>query len=918
MSTSTSEHQRLTEYNQRISNWKNWGPYLSERAWGTVREDYSEHGTAWEYFPHDHARSRAYRWNEDGLAGISDRGQYLCFALALWNGRDSILKERLFGLSGSEGNHGEDVKEYYFYLDSTPTHSYMKMLYKYPQAAFPYADLVAENRRRGRTGFEYELLDTGVFEDDRYFDVFVEYAKAGENDILARITVANRGPEPAACHVLPTLWFRNTWSWGYAAGPMGDVPGKPVLRQAGGPPGALAVLASHPAAGDYMLYAEGADALQFTENETNTARLWGVPNRTVYVKDAFHRYLIQGETEAVNPAGEGTKTAALYRLEVPAGGSASIRLRLTSQQTHRPFSDFETIFARRQAEADEFYSVVHKSGLPAPARPGSRQRAGGAQAPWPAWRSQDGQVSEDQRRVQRQALAGMLWSKQFYYFDVEQWLEGDPAMAPPAARKAGRNRDWVHLNNFDVISMPDKWEYPWYAAWDLALHCIPLAMVDPDFAKRQLVLMTREWYMHPNGQLPAYEWAFGDVNPPVHAWAALRVYQIDAALNGGPDQSFLEGVFHKLLLNFTWWVNRKDHDGNNVFQGGFLGLDNISLFDRSDGLPAGGHIDQSDGTAWMGFFSLEMMRIALELAVANPVYQDLATKFFEHFLSIATAMTSAGHAGHALWDEEDGFFYDTLHLPGGRVLPLRVRSLVGLIPLLAAEVLLPDMLERMPDFARRTHWFLENRPHLSGNIASFHTPGQDRCYLASIVTPERLVRVLRYMLDEDEFLSPYGIRSLSKHHQANPVSLTVGGGSFSIGYEPAESQSGLFGGNSNWRGPVWFPINFLLIEALRRAYRYYGDTLKVECPTGSGQMMTLTEVAGELGQRLARLFLRNRQGERPVYGGLHKFQDDPHWRDYILFYEYFHGDNGAGLGASHQTGWTGLVAWLIQEAGGDA
>jgi hypothetical protein len=884
----TTEHRRLAAHRERKANWRKWGPYLSERAWGTVREDYSEYGTAWDFFPHDHARSRIYRWNEDGLAGICDRNQYLCFALALWNGRDPILKERLFGLTGQEGNHGEDVKEYYFYLDSTPTHSYMKMLYKYPQAAFPYTDLVAENGRRGRHEFEYELLDTGVFEDDRYFDVFVEYAKADQEDILVKITVINRGPEATECHILPTFWFRNTWGWGYEAGPMGDVPGKPYLRQGAGPEGVSTVEANHPAAGTYHFYAEGGPELLFTDNETNTERLYGLPNVSPYAKDAFHRYLINGEVEAINPNRQGTKVAALYSGVIAPGASRAFRLRLSKVAHRAPFRGFDKTFGQRLAEADEFYAAMQNPNL-----------------------------GEDEQRVQRQALAGMLWSKQLYYYDLEQWLKGDPgASPPPAPRRHERNHDWDHLDNFDVISMPDKWEYPWYATWDLAFHCLPLALVDPDFAKRQLELMTREWYMHPNGQLPAYEWAFNDVNPPVHAWATWRVYKIDAKQQGHADRVFLEGVFHKLLLNFTWWVNRKDADGNNVFQGGFLGLDNISVFDRSAALPTGGHIDQADGTAWMGAYCLTMLEIALELARDNPVYQDVATKFFEHFLRIAHAMTNCGRKGHRLWDEEDGFFYDALHLPDGRILPLKVRSLVGLLPLFAVDTIEPDILETMPDFNRRLHWFVDNRPHLSGNMASIEVPGAGQRRLVAILTREQLVQILHKMLDENEFLSGYGIRSVSKYHQAHPYTFYVDGQAHTVSYQPAESESGLFGGNSNWRGPIWFPINYLIIESLQKFYHYYGDDLKVECPKGSGQMMTLNEVATELSRRLMQLFLRNDEERRPMYGGQRVFQEDAYWRDLILFNEYFHGDNGAGLGASHQTGWTGLVAKLIQQSGG--
>ena len=887
---STAEHQRLIDYRHRISNWKKWGPYLSERAWGTVREDYSDGGSAWDYFPHDHARSKAYRWGEDGIAGICDRHQYLCFALTLWNGKDPILKERLFGLTGSEGNHGEDVKEYFFYLDSTPTHSYMKMQYKYPQAEFPYSDLVAENRRRSALDSEYELLDTGVFDGQRYFDVLVEYAKAGPDDILVRITVENRGPKSALCHVLPTLWFRNIWSWGYENGPMGDVPGKPLLRHVQAAPGLVAVEAVHAAAGTYWLYAENADELVFTENETNNDRLSRTPNRRPYVKDAFHRYLVEGEEGAINAAGEGTKVAAVYRCDIPPGASRVLRVRLSNQPLPSAFAEFDSLFEQRRFEADEFYARV-----------------------------QNPHLSNDEKSVQRQAFAGMLWSKQFFYYNVEQWLNGDPVMPPPPeARRRGRNHEWEHLNNFDIISMPDKWEYPWYAAWDLAFHCVPLSLVDPDFAKRQLELMGREWYMHPNGQFPGYEWKFGDVNPPVHAWAAWRVYKVDAKQRGTADREFLEGIFHKLLLNFTWWVNKKDEEGKNVFQGGFLGLDNISVFDRSRPLPTGGHIDQSDGTAWMGFYCLIMLKIALELAKSNAVYQESASKFFEHFLRIAQAMTGDYRSGISLWNEEDGFFYDALHLPDGRVLPLRVRSLVGLMPLLAVETIDYDLLERLPDFQRRMNWFYQNRIYLrdAGHMACVKHPGEYSRRMLTVVNRERLVRVLRTMLDENEFLSEYGIRSVSKVYKEHPYTFHTEGQAYSISYQPAESESGLFGGNSNWRGPIWFPINYLLIESLQKFNHYYGDSLKVECPTGSGRMMNLGEVAAELSRRLVRIFLRNDSGLRPIYGDLHMFQNDPQWRDHILFHEYFHGDNGTGLGASHQTGWTGLIAKLIQQSGG--
>ena len=897
--TQTAEHVRLEGYHKRTNNWKHWGPYLSERAWGTVREDYSSNGDAWNYFSHGQARSRAYRWNEDGLAGICDRNQYLCFAIALWNGKDPILKERLFGLTNAEGNHGEDVKEYYFYLDSTPTHSYMKMLYKYPQTAFPYRKLIEENRQRGFSDFEYELLDTGIFAAHHYFDVMVEYAKADENDILIRITMTNQGPNSAPCHLLPTLWFRNTWSWGYENGPLGDVRGRPLLTQKEGPAGSLTLTADHPQLGHYHLWAESdmntpmpeigdSSRMLFTENETNSARLFGSPNRSPYVKDACHRYLIHGESDAINPAGRGTKAAFHFAEQIPAGTSRTYRLRLAQMGTDRPFGrEFDETFQQRINEADEFYAAIQKPDL-----------------------------NDDERLVQRQALAGMLWNKQLYYFDTSQWLHGDPIFPASPDRANSRNRDWDHLHNFDIISMPDKWEYPWYATWDLAFHCLPLALVDMDFAKRQLALVTREWYMHPNGALPAYEWHFGDANPPVHAWAVWRVYKMDARQKGRPDRAFLESIFHKLLLNFTWWVNRKDAEGLNVFQGGFLGLDNISVFDRSAHIPTGGRINQSDGTAWMGFYCLMMMKMSLELAGQEPVYQDMATKFFEHFLRIATAMNDPCIDGISLWDEEDRFYYDVLHLPDGTLIPLKVRSLVGLLPLVAVETLEPALMSSLPDFNRRTHWFLKNRPFLATTMSSIDEPGSGERYLTSLLTKDRLMSVLRYLLDEEEFLSPYGIRSLSKVHAKQPYCIQIAGQTFEVHYEPAESRTSMYGGNSNWRGPVWFPLNFLLIESLQRFHHYYGDGLKVECPTGSGVWKTLDEVAVELSQRLMRLFLRNRSGKRPIYGNSQVFQKDPHWRDQILFYEYFHGDNGRGLGASHQTGWTGLVAKLLQQSGG--
>ncbi len=881
----TREEKRLQEAHERKAHWKRWGPYLSERAWGTVREDYSPHGTAWDCFPHDHARSRAYRWSEDGIAGICDRRQMICFAIALWNGRDPILKERIFGLTGNEGNHGEDVKEYYFYLDSTPTHSNMKYLYKYPQAAFPYGWLVEENRRRGRGRPEFELMDTGVFNEDRYFDVFVEYAKAAMEDILVRINVMNRGPESAQLVLLPTLWFRNTWSWG------SDEP-RPSLRR-GKVPGRGAVIeVHHPSYGRRWLHCEGSPELLFTENETNHRRLYGVENNSPYVKDGINDYIVHGVKEAVNPEAFGTKVAAHYPLTIAPGKMVTVRLRFTDREIpatgEKAFGTaFDQIVDERQREAEEFYATVIPRDL-----------------------------SPDARSVMRQAFAGLLWSKQFYHYVVKDWLEGDPAFPPPPPeRKHGRNHEWTHLYNADVISMPDKWEYPWYAAWDLAFHCVPLALVDSDFSKEQLILMLREWYMHPNGQLPAYEWAFGDVNPPVHAWAAWRVYKIEKKRRGKGDRDFLQKVFHKLLLNFTWWVNRKDAEGKNVFQGGFLGLDNIGVFDRSAALPTGGHIEQSDGTSWMGMYCLNLLAIALELAREDPAYEDVASKFWEHFIYIADAMNSRGGEDIALWDEEDGFYYDVLHLPDGQHFPLKVRSMVGLIPLFAVQTLEPKLLNRLPGFKRRLEWFIDHRPELIQNVACMRTPGQEERRLLSVVTPDRLRRVLKFMLDEREFLSPYGIRALSQSHRDHPYTLTVSGVQHRVDYEPAESSTGLFGGNSNWRGPIWFPVNYLIIESLQKFYFYLGDDYKVECPTGSGRMATLWEVAGEISRRLTRIFLRTADGRRPVYGGSGKFQNDPQWRDLILFYEYFHGDTGAGVGAGHQTGWTGLVAKLLQQSG---
>jgi hypothetical protein len=876
-----AEQRRLEASNARVAHWKRWGPYVSERAWGTVREDYSATGAVWDYFPHDHARSRAYRWNEDGLAGICDRHQILCFAIALWNGRDPILKERAFGLTGAEGNHGEDVKEYYFYLDSTPTHSYMKYLYKYPQRAFPYADLVEQNRRRGRNQPEYELLDTDVFEDDRYFDVFVEYAKGSPEDILCRISVVNRGDVSATIHLLPTIWFRNTWSWGrHNRHP------PPRLRCGRPLDGAATIELQSRELGRRTLLVEGDPRLLFTENETNAALLFGARTDGRYVKDGINDFVVHGRSGAVNPAQEGTKASALYQAVVPPGQTFVVRARLTNATPATGIGpDFDHIFQARIAEADEFHA-----SLVSP------------------------EMGAEERAVMRQALAGLLWSKQFYHYVVRDWLQGDPAFPPPpASRRSGRNIGWPQLFNADVISMPDKWEYPWYASWDLAFHCIPLAIVDPEFAKEQLVLLLREWYMHPNGQLPAYEWALGDVNPPVHAWAAWRVYKIEKKRLGVGDRLFLERVFQKLLLNFTWWVNRKDAEGNNVFEGGFLGLDNIGVFDRSAPLPNGARLEQADGTSWMGMYTLNMLAIAMELAHENPAYEDVASKFWEHFLYIASAMTHIGPESVGLWDDQDGFFYDVLHSTSGTHLPLKVRSMVGLIPLFAVQTLEPELLDRLPSFRKRLQWFVEHRPDLTSNVACMTTPGRGDRRLLSIVDRGRLVRVLKVMLDENEFLSPYGVRSLSRLHREHPYILRMDGAEHRVDYEPADASSGLFGGNSNWRGPVWFPVNYLLIEALQRFHHYFGDALTVECPTGSGVFMTLKEVAADLSGRLSRLFLEDAAGRRPVAGSAERFQQDPHWRGHVLFYECFNGDTGAGVGASHQTGWTGLIAKLLRQ-----
>jgi hypothetical protein len=869
----TVEHLRLQAEFPEGEGWKKWGPYLSERQWGTVREDYSPHGTAWESFPHDHARSRAYRWGEDGIAGFSDSEQRLCLSLAMWNARDPILKERLFGLTNGEGNHGEDVKEAYYYLDATPTHSYLKMLYKYPQRAFPYAELVEENRRRGTDAPEFELLDSGVFDEDRYFDVTVEYAQAAPDDLLMRITATNRGPERARLHLLPQLWFRNTWSWKTGAP-------KPALRLAG----SGAVRADHPTLGSYHLSAqrEPVETL-YCDNESNAARLWGVGGGG-YWKDAFHERVVGGDESAVNPTHEGTKAALWYQFTVAAGASEVLRLRLSKQATAK-FHDFDALIAQRLAEADDFYAEL-----------------------------QQGIDCADARHIQRQAFAGMLWSKQFFCYDVREWIDGDAAQPTPAGqRRYGRNHEWLHLSNADIISMPDKWEYPWYAAWDLAFHCIPLAHLDAEFAKEQLLLLTREWYMHPNGQLPAYEWALGDVNPPVHAWATWRVFQIERKNRGDQgDLHFLERVFHKLMLNFTWWVNRKDAEGRNVFQGGFLGLDNIGVFDRSAQLPTGGHIDQADGTSWMAMYALNLMRIALELAQHNHAYEDIASKFFEHFLNIAQAMNAiGGEQGVGLWDEQDEFFYDVLHLPDGTKTPLKVRSMVGLIPLFAVETLEPELLERVPRFRARVQWVLNARPELARLVSHWSEAGRGHRRLLSLLRGHRMKCLLRRLLDESEFLSDYGVRAVSRVHAEHPYTYRVNGMDLQVSYQSGESNSGLFGGNSNWRGPVWFPLNFLIIESLQKFHHYYGDDFRIECPTGSHQTLTINEIANELATRLTRLFLKDSRGRRAIYGHHPKLQQDANFSEHILFYEYFHGDSGRGVGASHQTGWTGLIAKLL-------
>ena len=872
-----AEQQRLAEAEARTKHWKRWGPYVAERAWGTVREDYSPNGTAWEYFPHDHARSRVYRWTEDGILGICDNHQYLCFALAFWNGKDSILKERLFGLTGHEGNHGEDVKELYYYLDAAPTSSYLKGLYKYPHARFPYEQLIEESHRRTRFDPEFELEDTGVFNQSRYFDIFAEYAKHDVDDILIRVSIANRGPDTAEIAFLPTLWFRNTWVWELNQDPSQ----KPRLHSAS----SSEIQAHHPLLGDFVLSLEDAPELLFTENESNTERLWGYRGQNPYYKDAFHEYVVGGRHDAVNPDRQGAKACALYRLSLNSGEQKVLQFRLfRAGSADLPRDQWDSVFDIRIQETSEFYSQLSHN------------------------------LNDDAKAVQRQAFAGIFWSKQFYHFVIETWLDGDPAMPkPPQQRKEGRNHNWIHLFNEDVISMPDKWEYPWYAAWDLAFHTVAIAPADPDFAKAQLSLFLREWYMHPNGQLPAYEWAFSDVNPPVHAWAARRVFQIDKRIKGKPDFEFLERVFHKLLMNFTWWVNRKDSEGANIFEGGFLGLDNIGIFDRSATLPSGWLLEQSDGSSWMAMYCLNMLKMALQLSVVDIAYEDIASKFFEHFLYIADAINH--HDGSGLWDEEDRFYYDRLRVSDGSHTLVRVRSMVGLVPLFATDTLEEQIVNRHPGFKKRMQWFIDHRRDLTAELAPMTRSGVEQRRLLSVVDQPRLARILQRVFDENEFLSPFGIRSLSRYHRDHPYNLPLDGMNFHIAYEPAESKSGTFGGNSNWRGPVWFPMNFLLIETLQRLHHYYGDSFRVEFPARSGQRITLREAARQLSQRLSALFLSDKNGNRPVYGNNELFQKDPNFNPYVLFYEYFNGDTGGGLGASHQTGWTGLVAKLLQQSG---
>jgi hypothetical protein len=874
--TPDAEQKRLADANAGTAHWRLWGPYLSERAWGTVREDYSADGQAWDYFPHDHARSRAYRWSEDGLAGVSDEHQRICFALALWNGHDPILKERAFGLTGAQGNHGEDLKEYYYYIDSTPTHSYMKYLYKYPQAEYPYADLIAENGRRSKLEPEYELIDTGIFDESRYFDVFVEYAKGGPDDLLISITAYNRGPDAARLDLLPTIWFRNVWSWD-------DESEKPELRLDNGDTAHIE-LHQH-RYGTRYLYLQKTDEVLFTENDTNTQRLYGSPNATPYVKDAFHNYVVNGDKQAVNPDLKGTKAAPYYSLTIPGGKSATVRLRFTDTKLQDPLgADFDAIFRARKAEADEFYTGVIPSTL-----------------------------TEDEALVMRQALAGMLWSKQYYHYNIRRWLQGDPKEPPPpASRLTGRNHDWQHLYNAEVISMPDKWEFPWYASWDLAFHCVALALVDLEFSKAQLLLMLREWYMKPNGQIPAYEWNFNDVNPPVHAWAALRIFQFEEAQFGKGDYDWLERIFQKLLLNFTWWVNRKDEEENNLFQGGFLGLDNIGAFDRNMQLPEGFVLEQSDGTSWMATFSVRMLAIALLLSFENPVYQDMASKFLEHALYIAGAMNNDTDV--SLWDEDAGFFYDHIRGPLGRHIPVPTRTMVGFVPLFAVGAAKGELMNLFPEFRQRWQGFLKNRSDLSDKVPVVSV-GREMHVLIAIVHREQLKRILSYMLDENEFLSTYGIRAVSKVYGEHPFELDARGHHLHLNYAPGESTDNLFGGNSNWRGPIWMPMNYLIIESLQTYARHYEDELKVECPTGSGKELALEQVAEEISERLTRIFVRDENGRRAVFGNYELMQNDPHWRDYILFHEYFHGDNGSGRGASHQTGWTGLIAQVLRQIG---
>jgi hypothetical protein len=878
----TAEQQRLNESEIVRPSWKLWGPYVSERQWGTVREDYSANGDAWNYLTHDEARSRAYRWGEDGIAGICDQDQTLCFALALWNGRDPILKERLFGLSNGEGNHGEDVKEYYYYLDATPSHSYLKMLYKYPQCEFPYARLAEENARRGLRDKEYELIDTGVIDGDCYWDVFVEYFKASPEDILAEITIHNRGPNEATLHLLPQLWFRNTWSWG-------GTDGKPSLAAEDDG----SITARDVALGAYHLYADAHHELLFCDNETNVNRLYHA-NAKGHFKDALHEYLVQGNHGAVNPLRCGTKAAVRYLLHVAGGGTARARLRLSAAACAQPFVGFDDVAATRRREADEYYAKLQRD-----------------------------QPNEDARLVQRQAFAGMIWSKQFYNYDVRIWLNGDPGQPPPPAdRRHGRNSDWTHVNGARIFSMPDKWEYPWFAAWDLAFHAVTMALIDAEFAKQQLIQLGEASSMHPDGELPGYEWSFGDANPPLHAWAAWRVFQIDRKQRRGTepdypgDLNFLKRILHKQLLTFTWWVNKKDAQGRNLFQGGFLGLDNIAVFDRNEPLPTGGTLSQADGTSWMAMFALNLLRISLELSQHDHVYEDLATGFFERFLCIAKAMTNIGDQGIGLWDEEDGFYYSVLNLPGGRMVPLKIRSMVGLTPLFAVEVLHPAMLAKLPAFSQRMEWFLTQRPDLASLVSRWNVPGVGERRLLSLLRGHRMKAVLKRMLAPEEFLGDYGVRAVSRYHKEHPYTYWAEGRDLRVDYEPSESRSRLFGGNSNWRGPIWFPVNFMVIESLQKFHYYYGDDFKIECPTGSGRYITIDQVAEELTNRLAGIFLKNSAGERQVYALYPKLRQDPQFRDYVNFYEYFDGDTGRGVGASHQTGWTGVVAKLLQSRAG--